>query len=35
MRAAHFSEHGGPEVIRIDEVGAAERGPGELWMLVP
>jgi len=35
MRAALFSEHGGPEGIRIDEVGAPERGLGEVRMLVP
>ncbi len=34
MRAAVFSEHGGPEVIRIAEVEAPEPGPGEVRIAV-
>lgn len=30
MRAAVFSEHGGPEVLRIDEVERPDPGPGEV-----
>lgn len=34
MRAALFSEHGGPEVIRIAEVEIPEPGPGEVRVAV-
>ena len=34
MRAALFSEHGGPEVIRIAEVEAPEPGPGDVRIAV-
>ena len=34
MRAAIFSEHGGPEVIRVAEVEAPEPGPGEVRIAV-
>jgi NADPH:quinone reductase-like Zn-dependent oxidoreductase len=34
MRAALFSEHGGPEVVRIDEVRTPEPGPGEVRVAV-
>ena len=34
MKAALFSEHGGPEVIRIAEVEAPEPGPGEVRIAV-
>ncbi len=33
MRAALFSEHGGPEVIRVAEVEAPEPGPNEVMPL--
>ena len=34
MRAAIFSEHGGPEVIHVAEVEAPEPGPGEVRIAV-
>ena len=34
MRAATFSETGGPEVLRIDEVEAPDPGPGEVRVAV-
>ena len=34
MRAALFSEHGGPEVIRVAEVEIPEPGPGEVRLAV-
>ncbi|MEE2669499.1 MAG: zinc-binding dehydrogenase [Gemmatimonadota bacterium] len=34
MRAALFSEHGGPEVIRVAEVETPEPGPGEVRLAV-
>lgn len=34
MRAAVFHEHGGPEVIRIEEVPAPDPGPGEVRIAV-
>ena len=34
MRAAIFSEHGGPEVIRVAEVDTPEPGPGEVRIAV-
>ena len=34
MRAALFSEHGGPEVIRVSEVETPEPGPGEVRVAV-
>lgn len=34
MRAAIFDEHGGPGVVRIDEVEAPEAGPGEVRIAV-
>ena len=34
MRAAIFSEHGGPEVMRVAEVEAPEPGPGEVRIAV-
>lgn len=34
MRAAIFSEHGGPEVVRIEEVEMPEPGPGEVRVAV-
>ena len=34
MRAALFSEHGGPEVIRIAEAEAPEPAPGEVRVAV-
>lgn len=34
MRAAIFSEHGGPEVVRIDEVETPEPGGGEVRLRV-
>jgi NADPH:quinone reductase-like Zn-dependent oxidoreductase len=34
MRAAVFSEHGGPEVIRLAEVETPEPGPGEVRIAV-
>ena len=34
MRAALFSEHGGPEVIRLAEVETPEPGPGEVRIAV-
>ena len=34
MRAAIFSEHGGPEVIRVAEVEAPEPGPDEVRIAV-
>jgi NADPH:quinone reductase-like Zn-dependent oxidoreductase len=34
MRAALFSEHGGPEVVRVDEVPDPEPGPGEVRVAV-
>ncbi len=34
MRAAIFSEHGGPDVIRIGETEAPEPGPGEVRIAV-
>ncbi|MFV2007248.1 MAG: alcohol dehydrogenase catalytic domain-containing protein, partial [Longimicrobiales bacterium] len=34
MRAAIFSEHGGPEVLRIDEMEAPDPGPGEVSVAV-
>ena len=34
MRAAVFSEHGGPEVIRIAEVEEPEPGPGDVRIAV-
>jgi NADPH:quinone reductase-like Zn-dependent oxidoreductase len=34
MRAAIFSEHGGPEVVRLDDVAVPEPGPGEVRLLV-
>jgi NADPH:quinone reductase-like Zn-dependent oxidoreductase len=34
MRAAIFSEHGGPEVVRVAEVDTPEPGPGEVRIAV-
>ena len=34
MRAAIFHEHGGPEVVRIEDVPAPEPGPGEVLVRV-
>lgn len=34
MRAALFHEHGGPEVIRVEEVPVPEPGPGEVRVAV-
>lgn len=34
MRAALFHEHGGPEVVRIEEVPVPEPGPGEVRVAV-
>lgn len=34
MRAARFHEHGGPQVIRIEEVPVPEPGPGEVRLRV-
>ena len=34
MRAALFSEHGGPEVIRVSEVETPEPGPAEVRVAV-
>ena len=34
MRAAIFHEHGGPEVVRVEEVEAPEAGPGEVRIRV-
>jgi NADPH:quinone reductase-like Zn-dependent oxidoreductase len=34
MRAALFSEYGGPEVVRIEDVAAPEPGPGEVRLRV-
>lgn len=34
MKAAIFSEHGGPEVVRIEEVPTPEPGPGEVRVRV-
>jgi NADPH:quinone reductase-like Zn-dependent oxidoreductase len=34
MRAARFHEHGGPEVVRVEEVPAPEPGPGEVRVRV-
>jgi NADPH:quinone reductase-like Zn-dependent oxidoreductase len=34
MRAAIFDEHGGPDVIRIEDVPAPEPGPGEVRLQV-
>jgi NADPH:quinone reductase-like Zn-dependent oxidoreductase len=34
MRAALFREHGGPEVVRIEEVETPEPGPGEVRIAV-
>src|SRR5262245_28514350 len=34
MRAVRFHEHGGPEVLRIEEAPAPEAGPGEVLVRV-
>ncbi len=34
MKAAVFSEFGGPEVVRIDEMAVPEPGPGEVRIAV-
>lgn len=34
MRAAIFYEHGGPEVVRVEQVSAPEPGPGEVRVRV-
>jgi NADPH:quinone reductase-like Zn-dependent oxidoreductase len=34
MRAAIFAEHGGPEVVTVEEVDAPEPGPGEVRLKV-
>ncbi len=34
MRAARFATHGGPEVLRIDEIPVPEPGPGEVRIRV-
>ena len=34
MKAAVFAEHGGPDVVRIEDVPRPEPGPGEVRLLV-
>jgi NADPH:quinone reductase-like Zn-dependent oxidoreductase len=34
MRAVRFHEHGGPEVLQVDDVGTPEPGPGEVRVAV-